>query len=440
MRRLFYAIFSMSFGLLAGPALADAVLNSAGKLIADGHADKAYEQLVPLEFERAGEPEFDYLIGIAGLQSGRPGLAILAFERVLAVNPGHAAARLDTGRAYYALGDLDRAEQAFAVARELGPPPSALATIENYEKAIAARRDPRKLRLTGHVEVSAGTDGNVNQATSRSSIAIPAFGGSYTLGGASLARRDDYASVTAGGEARMALDERLSLHGGADFQVRDYGKLNAYDISSGDFRGGLAFAEGRNLYRLTAGYNDYRLESERYRGVASMLAEWRHGLDAATALSLSAQYNEIRYVPDSLRGSDVNVALVAGGISRVLDGARKLTLEAGAFAGSEREERLRTDGNRWLGGLRVGAAIALRDELDLFASLSAQMDIYSRYNSLFLTRRRDAQYDLGLGASWRFAPDWSVRPQLAVTRADSNLAIYDTLRYDLSLSLRRDFR
>jgi hypothetical protein len=45
-----------------------------------------------------------------------------------------------------------------------------------------------------------------------------------------------------------------------------------------------------------------------------------------------------------------------------------------------------------------------------------------------------------MGANWRFAPLWSVRPQVTVTRNDSNLPIYDTMRYDVSLNLRRDFR
>ena len=117
-----------------------------------------------------------------------------------------------------------------------------------------------------------------------------------------------------------------------------------------------------------------------------------------------------------------------------------MTVFVGAFAGEERQERERTDGNRSLGGMRVGASLAAHEAVDVFASAAAQVGLYSRYNSLFLVRRREAQYDLGLGASWRFAPLWSVRPQVSVTRNDSNLPIYDTMRYDVSLSLRRDFR
>jgi hypothetical protein len=38
---------------------------------------------------------FDYLLGIAALDSGKPDRATIAFERVLAVNPNFAGARLD---------------------------------------------------------------------------------------------------------------------------------------------------------------------------------------------------------------------------------------------------------------------------------------------------------------------------------------------------------
>lgn len=426
--------------LISPPAFADADLDLARALLGEGRASEAYERLAPMEFARSGDADFDYVFGLAALASGRPGLATLVFERVIAVDPNYAAAHLDMGRAYYALGDLERAEQSFTVVRALNPPPEALATITNYEKAIAARRDPKRLRLSGYVELTSGVDTNVNQATGASSVAIPAFGGSYTLGSSSLARRDEYSAATAGGEAQLMLDENAALYAGADLQLRDYLKQNAYDIGSIDVRAGLAFSAGKSLYRIGAGYNDYRLASDRYRGVATALGEWRYAFDANTAASFSAQYNEIRYVTADQRGNDVNVVMLGAGLSHLYPGSRPVTVFAGAFAGEEREERERTDGNRTLGGMRVGASLAAHESFDVFASAAAQVGLYSRYNSLFLVRRRDAQYDLGLGANWRFAPLWSIRPQLSLTRSDSNVAIYDTLRYDVSLSVRRDFR
>jgi len=421
-------------------AHADADIAAARSLLEAGKAAEAYERLSPREFDRAGDVDFDYLFGLAALASGRSGQAILAFERVLAVDPGFAAAHVDMGRAFYAQGDLERAEQSFALARSLGAPPDALATIRNYEKAIAAKRDPSRLKLTGYVELAAGTDGNVNQATNATSVAIPAFGGSFTLGAASRAQRDDYGAAMLGGEAQYAVNESTTLYAGGDLQLRDHDDLNAYDVGSIDVRAGAAFSAGRNLYRIGAGYNDYSLESDRYRGVATALGEWRHALDANTTTALSAQYNEVRYVTADQRANDVNIVMLGAGLQRVFPRDRPVTTFIGAFAGREREERVRADGNRELAGFRIGASLAADASLDLFANAAAQLGIYSRYNTLFLVRRRDAQYDFGLGANWRFAPDWTLRPQVAVSRNDSNVAIYDTMRYDVSVSLRRDFR
>jgi tetratricopeptide (TPR) repeat protein len=436
--KLLAILLSLTLGISS--ARADVDTDAARALLEEGRGAEAYERLAGSEFARSGEADFDYVFGLAALASGRAAVATLAFERVIAVDPGFAAAHLDMGRAYYALGDLERTEQAFAVARSLNPPPDALATMANYEKAIAARRDPSRLRMTGYVEVATGRDTNVNQATSASSVNIPAFGGSYTLGNASLAQRDGYSAVTAGGEAQLQVTENTALYAGGELQVRDYLRQNGYDIGSVDGKAGLMFAEGKNLFRFGGGYNDYRLESNRYRGVASALGEWRHAIDEHTVASFSAQYNEIRYVTADQRGNDVNVVMLGAGLSRAFQTARPLTAFTGAFAGMEREERERTDGNRALGGVRIGASVAALETLDVFASLAAQVGLYSRYNTLFLVRRREAQYDLGMGANWRFAPLWSVRPQVTVTRNDSNLPIYDTMRYDVSLNLRRDFR
>src|SRR5450759_1837094 len=70
-------------------------LRDAEALMKAGRPADAYNLLEPLEFERSGEVRFDYLIGIAALDSGKPDKATLAFERVLAVNPNYAGARLD---------------------------------------------------------------------------------------------------------------------------------------------------------------------------------------------------------------------------------------------------------------------------------------------------------------------------------------------------------
>src|SRR3989338_4003069 len=63
------------------------VLRDAEALVKAGKPAAAYALLAPLEAARSGEARFDYLLGVAALDSGKPDKAVLAFKRVLATNP-----------------------------------------------------------------------------------------------------------------------------------------------------------------------------------------------------------------------------------------------------------------------------------------------------------------------------------------------------------------
>src|ERR1700687_2944832 len=90
----------------AAPDLAKAEEVLRGKRAAD-----AYDLLEPFEFDEAGNLKYDYLLGLAALESGKADKATLVFERVLALEPRYLGVRLDLGRAYFQIGDLARATQ-----------------------------------------------------------------------------------------------------------------------------------------------------------------------------------------------------------------------------------------------------------------------------------------------------------------------------------------
>ena len=118
-------------------------LTQAEALVREGRAAAAYALLQPKEADSAGDPDFDYWLGISALESGRPDKASIALERVLIVNPDFAAARLDLARAYFALNDYERARLEFKTVLEQDPPESARETIQRYmaEMDTRASRD-----------------------------------------------------------------------------------------------------------------------------------------------------------------------------------------------------------------------------------------------------------------------------------------------------------
>ena len=117
-------------------AWADAVTDRAKSLLQRNDPVAAYKLLLPLEPQRAGDPEFDYLLGISALDAGDPERAIFALERVLAVQPENLQARAEIARAYLATGEREAAKREFEAVRARQVPPQVRSTIDGYRPAL----------------------------------------------------------------------------------------------------------------------------------------------------------------------------------------------------------------------------------------------------------------------------------------------------------------
>lgn len=432
-------------GALALPAFAQAPahLNQAEQLVRTGQAVQAYALLAPEQFTQAGNPDFDYLFGLAALESGQASTATLAFERVLAVDPSHGAARLDMGRAYAALGDLPRARQEFAQALALNPPPAARATIARYQADMDAHEALPSTRLSAYVEAGVGRDSNVTQGPGNSTLFLPAFGVNFTLNESNQKTQDTFSQVNAGAEITLRLNDRLSLYGGADTKWRAYDQMSGFNAGSTDVRAGVQWQEGANTWRAGAGYNDYRLDAQAYRTITSLGAEFQHKLTQGQQLMVFGQYAQVRYDQDSQASNSVNQWVLGAGWVHQLATARPTLLSLSVYGGHETgadPARPRVDGDKDFAGLRAGVQVSLRPDLDITATVGAQSGTYQRTNSLYAQQRADELYELALGSVWRFAPAWSFKPQLSWTRNQSNLSLNDYQRHELSLLVRRDFQ
>ena len=91
-----------------------------------------------------GEPEFDFLYGLAALESGNANVSVFALERVAAVSTNgvlRERARLELARAYFVTNNLTAAENLFSLVLENNPPVNVQQNIEAFLRLIEARRD-----------------------------------------------------------------------------------------------------------------------------------------------------------------------------------------------------------------------------------------------------------------------------------------------------------
>lgn len=431
--------------LLGGPQVVYALaaapdLAVAERLLREGQAKAAYELLIVDELSHSGSEDFDYLLGLAALESGHPDKATLAFERVLAVNPNHAAARLDMGRAFFALGDYEGAKGEFESILKLDPPAAARAVADRYITAIKERSRNSALRTTGYVDVAIGRDTNVNNGPSAAAIYVPLFGVSLALPTASSRLPDNYLSYGAGMEGTFAIDGPWSAVAGLDVRNRSNFKANEFDFLSTEYRAGMQYLQDSNTLRMTLGHNNYDLDGSLFRSIDTFSGDWKHRLSEQTEGSVFFQDSRIRYTQIATRANSSDFFVYGAGITRVYDQGQRTQIFGSAFGGSERATDERPDGDRSLYGARAGVQRALGNEVDLFVLGSYQRSKYEQLNPIFQATREDRQYEVTLGLNWRLNQDWTLRPQAAYLRNDSNLPLNKFNRYDASVTLRRDFR
>lgn len=436
-----YGRVLLAFTLLVSfplPASADSVFEQAKQLLEKKEAKAAYALLEPLEIQRAGDPEYDYLFGIAAIDSGNPSRAVFALERVLAVQPDNALARAEIARAYFMLGELKTAKQQFETVQKEGVPTEARATIQKYLSAIEEAVTGRP-KVTGFIEFGLGTDSNVNSATAAGQVAVPAFGGAvFTLNQAGVKARDDFASLAGGINLRYPLKPGLALVAGANASQKSNSSQTQFDTSDLNGNLGLNFIQGKNSYTIALQGDQFYVDYGRFRDAWGAVGQWLHTIDDNNSVSAYLQWTRLEYPGQDIRNADRQVVGAAYG--HAFGGKYAPVVYAGAYFGREDE---RAAGVPHLGhelkGLRLGGQLALTEKTVLFAAASVEQRDYGGPDPLFLKTRDDTQKDLRLGITYRPVQLWSVTPQVSYTDNSSNIIINDFDRTVVSVTVRRDF-
>ena len=417
-------------------------LSRAQAFLREGKSEEAWRLLSPLERQHAGQPDFDYLLAVAALESGRPNLATFILERVVVVNPGHVAARLELARAFFALGDFERAEREFQLVLRSDPPPGIRALVSQYQEKMRApiAVSGPGAGFSGYVEAALGHDTNANAATAQASLLVPSLGTELLFDPAFVRDGDDFASLAAGVEYARALGGNLTAVAGADLQMRSYAELDTLDSRTTDLHLGLRHRlDLRDSVHYTLRHNEFELDHARYRRMRSAAAEWSRFFGEHARLAVSAQAYRIRYLREDVSASSSDMVVLGASGAYVLDASTRTIAIGALLVGTDDAVAGRADGDRRMYGVRMALQRRLAEGVDGYAS-SAWLDSdYRRQNQDFGITRRDHQLDLALGLSWQMAEAWFLQPQIARTRNRSNIEINDYRRTQTWLTLRREW-
>lgn len=437
------------------PALAAAdaaTIERAKTALAAGNAKQAYAELAPLQDQMSGQPEFDYLLGVAALDSGRIDEAIIAFERVLALIPNHAGAQMDIARAYYAAGSFDLAEAAFLKLRAANPPPAAQQAIGRYLEAIQARKSQTQAGWSGYGELGLGHDSNITGVpVDFGAAAQQAFN---LLGieptGNSIKRKAAFAQGAFGAEYSHPVSRGWSLFGGGEAKGRAYRHETDFNSAAGELRLGAALNSGQDQWRATGSYLHFEQEGDapgdpkptNNRRMGGLGLDWRHALDTKTQVGFAAQLNAVRFPENEIE--DFDQAFLSGSWLKSFERAGVPLLYLTAFASHDRARNKFADGvttkSKNLAGVRGYFQYSLTPRLQAFAgaALIHRRDRDDFARSTAVAHGRDTYGEAALGVAWQFRERCALRLQYAFSKNSSNIDIYDFDRHEISSMIRCD--
>jgi hypothetical protein len=401
------------------------VLDRARNLLDSRQPQQAYDLLAPQEYDWAGDPEYDYLLGSAAMASGRPAEAAMALERATAAAPGDADARLALARAYRQAGEqgLARAEPDYPGLRNRAAGP--------YLRDAGASE--RSFRY--YVMFDGGYDSNANAGTDQSQFL------GLTLSRRNVEAESGYAAVTNGG----ILSVPLSATWAYDLKFNFAQRRNFSATFANTDRAGLSndFIYNSNYTHLRFGagfYTAYLDSRAPYDGdhvqsgaALDFAARWRMG-DSSWHVGPDVTAAAVRH-DQSIRVYDVDQLLHGMTLEYLGDGPRPsfgIALVTGEAQAVENGSPYGRDVHG--AGFTSSWPVGPPGRMYTFMNV-----LRSNYDGVFFGEsRHDTRYSTGLSAVLRVfpSPNWSLIPHVAFIRNDSDVSLFDYDRLEIGLGFR----
>ena len=417
-------------GAQSPAATSDAAVLS--RLLADARAaldakrpDDAFRLLDAQAVRFAGAPDFDYLLGLAALDSGRPGIAVLALERVLAADPSNLPARAEIGRAHLQLRELEAARRELeAVARgEL--PPAVRDTVQRYLDTVARLGDGRTPRWIVLLEAGAGWDSNVNFGSSFGEWVL-SDGQALVPLPASRPRESAFAALSAGITYVAPINGWLDWTAGLQIAQRTNASQHNIDTGPAEASAGLSSAFGAHRYSMSLQYQHLRLDGTAFRDAAGAIAQWQWDSGPRTQLGAYAQAFDLTFPDQPVR----DARRIAAGLTLAhgWGGPRAPTFAAALHGGDETVHADLPQLSFGFVGLRTALGATLGPGWRANAGWSFERRTFDAIEPLFGVVRVDHQHDLRIGLEHDVGRSLTLMPGLAWTHSASTLAPNDFRR------------
>lgn len=411
---------------LSNAAASRQIINQAEQQLAAGNAEAAYALLGARENEFAGNAYFDYLLGVAALDSGRKSQAIFSLQRAVAVAPQFAGARLELARAYFETGNESEARPLFESLLDESPPAPVRDILNRYIAAIDAQPVAPSSRFSPYLEFAAGYDTNANGSTDNQQFL------GFMLTPNNVETESPFADLALGFSYSRPSSTQFGWYSGLRANYRSNPDADFVDAGIVSGLGGFNWRRQSFFGRLGADayWASRDGESNENWLAADLLLGSR--LSDRWDLTLNLRGGALRH-RNSIEILDVDRTLATLGFAYRPTTAAVINL---SIIGGQDDERI--SGSPY-GNSKFGGRLSFRALMGRAHVTGSIGSLESDYDGLFFGgSRKDTQTTLLLQLEFRdvWRDGLSLIPRLRYIDNDSDISLYQYHRTEVGLTLR----
>jgi outer membrane protein len=402
----------------------------AKEFLRQGQAAQAFALLAAQEGELSGEDEFDYLFGVAALDSQQAGEAIFSLQRLVARKANFSGARLELARAYFDVGDDELASVEFARVLTENPPANVVDAVTSYQEAIKIRTSAYKTTTQLYFESGGGYDGNALSATDEQIFL------GFQLSENNLAKPSAFAKAALGGFINRPLTEASTLLFTGRLDHRSTPSTHFIDSSNLDLGVAWNWNEEENSFSLAANNLFSMLDREYSRRDAGLMATYLRQVSKTFQMSTFARGAVSRFNGAALSVRDVNQTMLGVSAVKTFSASQvSLSLTKSADTTVDSASPFSTDGF----AVSLGSSWFRPNGVQyIFGANFSRTDYDDEY---FGFTRQDDTYGVTASGVWPDFPakNWVMTAQVNYGFKHSTVSLFEFDRLETGVSFRKTF-
>jgi hypothetical protein len=430
---------SLTLGLvLSSWASANDDTDLIQQLFDAGQSVEAYELGQELQPALAGDPRFDYYFGASAVDSGDASQGVFALERVLLLEPGNQAARLELARGYFQLEEYQRSRNEFEIVMQSEPPEEVQEKVQNFLDAIRRKESRYRTTAASFFRIGAGHDSNANAATDDETTTF--FGNNGTVGAKialnpnSRAAASRFTDIALGANFSFPLTPSWAIRTGTSLEASLYSDDIASDVNTTvfNFYGGVEQTLKNHKLSYTASHQALVLKDDFYRNLSSFSLGWRYNLNEKSLVSAFARLGQIEYqrANDNLRDTDSTV--IGARYLYKLGATFSPIIIAGVQLGSDHAQRedptIKAFVERDFSGFNLGTQLSFSQKSALSANMNWLKSEYIGTDPRFNQSREDELFSIRLEHNYLITKRWKINSYINHSDNQSIAGLYEYTR------------